>query len=280
MDLSKIKNKLSELNTSSNQKEKVDYDKVYWKPDFGKHQIRIVPSAYDPTFPFTELKFHYNIGEYPMIALSNFGQQDPIEDFVAELKKTSDKDNWSLAGRLTPKSRFFAPVLVRGEEDKGIRLWSFGVTIFKSLLSLAEDEDIGDYTDVVNGFDMVVEKVKGNPYPETTIRIKPRMSPLHDDNSLVNSWLKDQPNPREVFTKFEYDYIKNQLQNYLNPNSKNDDATPEPVSSSSSESEEVDEGMNIGDLPGMPAKNSNFSLNTENAEKRTPVSKFDDLFNE
>lgn len=262
MDLSQIKNKLAEMNSDGKpSREKVDYEKTFWRPTPGKHQIRIVPSQFDPSFPFTEMKFHYGIGQYPMVALSNFGKQDPIEEFVNELKKTSDKDNWSLAGKLTPKSRFLAPVVVRGEEDKGVRLWGFGKTIFKALLSLAEDEDIGDYTDPVNGFDMIVEQVQGNPYPETTVRIKPKMSTLSDDNSLVDSWLKSQPNPMEVYTQYDYDFIKKQLQSYLSPNA---------------DTEEESEELNLGSFGD--SSDSNPTLDT--TTNKSTVSKFDDLFSD
>lgn len=275
MDLSQIKSKLAELspNNNSSQREKVDYEKIFWRPSPGKHQIRIVPSVQDPSFPFTELKFHYGVGQYPMIALSNFGKQDPIEEFVKELKKTSDRDNWSLAGKLTPKSRFFAPVVVRGEEEKGVRLWGFGKTIFKALLSLAEDEDIGDYTDVINGFDMIVEQVQGNPYPETSVRIKPKTSPLSDDNNLVDLWLKEQPDAKEVYTEYDYDFIKRQLQNYLSPDGNVDDPESIPTSTSTSDS------LELGDLPGMPASN-NYSTESAVKENQSTLNKFDDLFND
>jgi len=83
MDLNAIKAKLSALNNNGgSDKEKVDYEKVFWKPTNGKHTLRILPSMFNPSFPFTELKFHYGIGKYPMLALSNFGKQDPIEEFV------------------------------------------------------------------------------------------------------------------------------------------------------------------------------------------------------
>ena len=215
MDLNAIKAKLGELNNNSGDREKKDYSKIFWKPEIGKQVVRILPSHYDPTFPFKELKFHYGVGKYPMVALSNFGKQDPVEEFVNELKKTSDKDNWSLAGKLTPKTRVFAPVVVRGQEDQGVRLWGFGVTIYKALLALAEDEDVGDYTDVINGWDLVVEQQQGNPYPTTTVRIKPKQTPLSDNNDNVETWLKEQPDPNDVFTQYDYEFIKKQLQNYF-----------------------------------------------------------------
>ncbi len=59
MDLSAIKQKLESMNNNgSNDREKIDYEKIFWKPKIGKHQLRIVPSSYDPSFPFKELKFH------------------------------------------------------------------------------------------------------------------------------------------------------------------------------------------------------------------------------
>jgi len=268
MDLSAIKAKLAEINSNDNSsdREKIDYEKVFWRPTVGKHQVRIVPSAYDPGFPYTELKFHYGVGKYPMIALSNFGKQDPIEEFCKELRKTSDKENWSLAGKLTPKTRIFAPVIVRGEEEMGVRLWGFGKTIYKALLALAEDEDVGDYTDVVNGWDLIVEQVQGNPYPETTVRIKPKQTPLHENTDLVETWMKEQPRPQDSFTQYDYEFVKKQLQKYLDPDSE-EEATPAPPTTQSS----------------APVQKQEAIFTEHNTAKATEakadvVTQFDDLF--
>ena len=59
-----------------------------------------------------------------------------------------DTTNWQLAKKLDPKMRVFAPVIVRGEEDKGVRPWEFGKEIYMQLLGIAEDEDYGDFTDI------------------------------------------------------------------------------------------------------------------------------------
>lgn len=261
MDLNAIKQRLSQMEEKSNAgKEKVDYEKVFWKAPLGKSKVRVVPSAFDPAMPFSELKFHYNIGKYPMLSLSNFGKQDPVEEFVAELKKTNDRDNWSLAGKLTPRSRFFAPVIVRGEEDMGVRIWGFSQTIFKALLSMAEDEDIGDYTDPVNGFDMTVEVTKGNPYNETTVRIVPKMSPLSENNNQVELWLREQPNPKEVYTQYDYEFIKKQLLEFIEPGS----------------SEE--ESAEVVSTPAPAA--TNYSYEAAGEGKKTASEKYSDLFDD
>ena len=281
MNLDQIKAKLAGLNNNGNtEREKVDFEKVFWKPTNGKHNVRIVPSVYDPSFPFKELKFHYNIGKFPMIALSNFGKQDPIEEFVKELRKTSDKENWSLSGKLSPKTRIFAPVVVRGEEDKGVRLWSFGVNIYKALLALAEDEDIGDFTDVMSGWDMVVENTPAagpGQFPSTTVRIKPKQTVLSDDDSKVNSWLKDQPNALEVQTQYDYEFIKKKLQEYLNPGEEVAEApaTPTEAIAPVAPSAEAPTALETA----LGSNKTDFTLETATAGNKSTVNKFDDLFN-
>jgi len=279
MDLNAIKNKLAALNSTGNQdREKVDFDKIYWRPANGKSTIRIVPSAFNAADPFTELKLHYNIGKFPMMSLSNYGKQDPIEEFVKELRKTSDKDNWSLSGKLSPKSRFFAPVIVRGEEEKGVRLWSFGINIYKALLALAEDEDIGDFTDVMSGWDMVVETTPAagpGQFPATTVRIKPKQTVLSEDDSKVNSWLKDQPNALEVQTQYDYEFIKKKLQEYLNPGEEiaTPPATPTESIAPATAAVETDLSATLGNHA------TDFTLETAAAGNKSTVNKFDDLFN-
>ena len=112
---------------------------------------------------------------------------------------------------------------------------------------------------------MVVEQRQGNPYPETTVRIKPKQTPLSDNNTSVDKWLKEQPNPVEVHTEYDYDFIKKQLQNYLNPGSAEENA---PAA-----------GAETPPESSSPQK-TDFTLETATAGNKDTVSKFDDLFNE
>jgi len=269
MDLNLISSKLEQLQQSKpgqNNNQKFDRSQYFWKAPMGKTQIRFVPYKENKENPFTEVFFHYGIGSRTMISPVNYGDKDPIVEFSKELRKTSEPENWRLAKKLEPKMRIFAPVVVRGEEDKGVRLWGFGITIYKALLALAEDEDVGDFTDVINGWDLVVEQREGNPYPETTVRIKPKQTALSDNNDQVDTWLKTQPNPVEVFTQYDYDFIKKQLQNYLNPGSAEESA---PTAGAEKDTPESSNDSS-----------SDFTLENATAGNQDTVSKFDDLFNE
>jgi hypothetical protein len=97
---------------------------------------------------------HYGFSKFPIYALTNWGEKDPIVEFAKSLRNTQEKENWQLAKKLDPKMRVFAPVVVRGEEEKGVRLWEFGKEIYMQCLGIAEDEDYGDFTDISEGRDL------------------------------------------------------------------------------------------------------------------------------
>jgi hypothetical protein len=118
-----------------------------------------VPSKYNKANPFSELYFHYGIGDRPIISPTNWGDKDPIVEFAKQLRSTGDKENYRLARKLDPKMRVFVPVIVRGEEAEGVKLWGFGKELYMEFLSMAEDEDIGDYTDIMTGRDFTLTTV-------------------------------------------------------------------------------------------------------------------------
>jgi hypothetical protein len=272
MDLSLIKNKLNALQTSGQKKEKVDYSLTQWKPRAeGKYQIRIVPSKFDKQNPFKEVYLHYGLSKFPIYALTNWGEKDPIVEFAKQLRGTNDRTNWQLAKKLDPKMRIFVPIIVRGEEDKGVRLWEFGKETYMQLLALAEDEDYGDFTDINEGFDFTLEAVMGDvggrQALKSTIRPKRKTSPLSDDVKQIEGWLENQPDILEMQEKYKksFDDLKSILQNFLEPEEEEDDIVSET---------EEDFEEEIKEEP-----KSNYSLSTKKQAQK-PVDKFDSLFDE
>ena len=267
MDLSKLKQKLDTLQSKPQGGQKTDYSTIFWRPTVGKQQVRIVPSAYDKKNPFKELKFYYGITNKVMISPLNFGDKDPIASFAQKLRGGEyDKDNYVLAKKLDAKTRIFAPVVVRGEEDKGVRLWQFGKIVYEELLSLAVDEEIGDYTDISGGRDITVETVgpesTGTPYNKSSVRVRLKTSPLSSDSATVEKWLSEQPNPEELFKRYTWDEMKSALEKWLSPEAEEEgDITSEPA-------------VEFDDKPS-----SKFTLDTSNV-KKSKADEFDNLFEE
>jgi hypothetical protein len=270
MDLNKIKSRLDNLNQAAKPKntEKKDYTLIYWKPKAeGKYQIRFVPSKLNKDNPFQEVFMHYGVGKFPIVALTNWGEDDPIVEFSKKLRKSSESENWRLAKQLDPKMRVFAPVIVRGEEDKGVRLFEFSKTIYMELLSIADDEDYGDFTDVVEGFDFVVNasKVQDRPGFALSLRPKPKQTPLSSDASQITTWLENQPILLEERYKYTYDKLKEELQTFISGGEeKEDDIISEPA---------------VGFESETPAKEEKkFTLSTQGTPKKAKSEEFDSLF--
>jgi hypothetical protein len=263
MDLSLLKKKLDGLQQKSSPKEKTDYSKIYWSPKVGKQQIRIVPSAFNQANPFTELKIYYGITNKVMISPTNFGEKDPIALFATKLRGEYNKENFVLAKKLDPKVRIFAPVIVRGEEDKGVRLWQFGKEIYETFLQMAVDEEVGDYTDLMEGRDIKLTTVgpeaTGTPYNKTTVAPSMKNTPLGDADQIL-LWKDNQPNPKETFKPFTFDEMKLALQNWLTPES--------------TEGSIIDDEKEVEEAP-----KTNYSVNTSTAAvKQSKLDKFDSLF--
>ena len=262
MDLNQIKQKLESLQTQSNTN-KGGGKSIFWKPSVGKQQIRVVPNKYNKSFPFTEMMFYYGIGQRVMASPLNWGEKDPIQEFVKQLRESGDKDNWYLAKKLDAKTGIFAPVIVRGEEAEGVKLWQFGKEVYQAFLNLASDDEIGDYTEASNGRDIKLTtvglEVTGTPYNKTTISPSMKVSPISSDAALVAKILDDQPDPKNVFKRLTFDEVKANLQSFMQPEGEEEGSiTSEPAVAFDSESK------------------NNYSL--EGKDTTSKSDKFDALF--
>tara|TARA_B110000483_G_scaffold142205_1_gene169920 strand:- start:3988 stop:4824 length:837 start_codon:yes stop_codon:yes gene_type:complete len=269
MDLNVIKKRLESLNKQSTNSGGGGKN-LFWKPSVGKQLIRVVPSKYNKANPFTEMKFYYGIGSKRVMASpANWGDKDPIVEFAKQLRNSNDKENWRLAKKLDAKVRTFLPIVVRGEESEGVKLWQFGKEVYQEFLNMAADDEIGDFTDIVEGRDIklttVGPEVTGTPYNKTSIGPSLKTTPLAEGEDLINSLLDNQADPMKVFKPLTYDEMKEALQEWLSPEGEN-------------------EGSIISE-PSVPfdsdKKESNYSLDTKpSVVKQSKSAKFDDLFGE
>ena len=230
MDLSLIKKRLNQLQTTNNRTSSL------WKPQPGKTQIRIVPYAFNKDNPFIELFFHYNLNNRSYLSPISFGRPDPIEEFAQKLKGSGSKEDYQLSRKLEAKMRTFAPIIVRGEEKQGVKFWGFGKTVYQELLSIIADPDYGDITDPVNGRDVVVEFISaeetGASYPTTKIRVKPNQTPISDEPEVLET-VKTQQDIKEIYQELSYDDLTEVLNEWLNPSDSDSDEEEAPQKATS-----------------------------------------------
>ena len=107
MDISKIKNRLTQLQSTTSTKDN------FWKPAPGKSQIRIVPYKFNKDNPFIELYFHYDIAKRSYLSPISFGRPDPIEEFAQKLKcNVSSLGNGTPLGLMIAIHTYLFPSLI------------------------------------------------------------------------------------------------------------------------------------------------------------------------
>tara|TARA_Y100000310_G_scaffold100043_1_gene97896 strand:+ start:300 stop:1067 length:768 start_codon:yes stop_codon:yes gene_type:complete len=211
----KIKERLDSLNYQGN--------KDTWKPrDPSENDIRIAPTPDGD--PFKDLYFHYNLTRAGILCPKrNFGDDCPICEFASKMwqesQDTGNKELEKLAKNMFVRQRFFSPVIVRGEEDRGVRIWGYGKKVYEKLLSLVLNPDYGDITDMDEGTDLTINygKKAGENFPNTEIVPRRKASAFcsdMDDTDCANM-LENIPDVYGLYEQRSTDEVQAMLDEFL-----------------------------------------------------------------
>ena len=115
------------------------------------------------------------------------------------------------------RQRFFSPVIVRGEEDQGVRIWGYGKMAYEKLLSLVLNPEYGDITDPEEGTDLVIDygKPAGATFPQTKITPRRKSSPIVEDSTQVETYLESIPDFNDIFDRKTPEQVGEILEQYL-----------------------------------------------------------------
>ena len=223
IDLAAIRKKLGQLSGQNSKKNSM------WRPEEGSETtVRLLAYPDNDGQPFKELMFYYNIGNNPgLLAPYQFGKSDPIQELITKLRDEGSKESYELAKKLYPKMRCYAPVVVRGEEERGVRLWAFGKSVYQTLLNYMLDEDYGDITDPHEGRDVRItcQKNPGQMWATTDVRPRGKDSPLSEDNSKSKQWLDNIPDVNDLFELKSYEELENIVNQWLNGDDSEEEKT-------------------------------------------------------
>ncbi len=217
----------AKLNASQNGKRNNTNNGFKWRPSEGDQAIRILPT--EDGDPFKEFHFHYNVGKNPGILCpkKNHGEDCPICEFASSLWRDGvQNDDNTLkqeAKKLFVRKRYFSPILVRGQETDGVKIWSYGKTAYETLLGYVLDPDDGDVTDPETGTDIVLNyNVPGTPgsFPKTTLKPRRRPSPLCDEGVADCAELLDSiPEVETLFERKTTAQVQAMLDDFLSSDS-------------------------------------------------------------
>jgi len=219
-----------------------------WRPKSGDQHIRILPTADGD--PFREFHFHYNVGKNPGIYCNkrNDNSECPICDFASKLWRDGvENDDQNLkneAKKLFARKRYYSPVLVRGNESEGVKIWAYGKTAYETLLGYVLDPDYGDITDPETGTDIKLNyNVPGTPgsFPKTTLQPRRRPSVLCDDAIADCQDLLDSvPVIDDLFDRKTTEEVQELLDGYLSSDTSAESSSSETQKGKSQTGSNVD----------------------------------------
>lgn len=175
-NLDKMRARLAALENpdkNNNGKKNFAEDTVMWKLptlEEGAKHVRLLPGVDGD--PFRTIQIHYDLAKQQFRSLKDAGETDPVEEAAQEVwgewRKAKDKGDTAEQKRLVDtyikkmkaRPRHFAQIVVRGEEEKGARVWSHSDTQNAEIVRKFMHPDYGDLSDPKEGYDIIVTPKK------------------------------------------------------------------------------------------------------------------------
>ena len=214
---------------------KGDSSSPWFKPDEGDTDIRIVPT--NDGDPLKEMFFHYNVGNHKggvLCPKRNFGEQCPICDFASSLWRegvdNNDQESKNLAKSLFVRTRYFSPVVVRGREEEGVKVYGYGKQAYELLLGYILDPEYGDITDINEGTDIALtytKPTKPGAFPQTNLKMRRNTSSLLADKEAIPGILDRMPDFDSLFERLSTAQVDAILEEQLSGDSSAEDRSSE-----------------------------------------------------
>lgn len=192
-DIAAIKKKIADLSSQNQRRsgaaqsgEKI----TYFKPQMGPNELRFLPYDNGSGQPFQQIDYYDcpELTERRTPTPTQFALPDPVAELLAQLEEgRSDDATWRLLRKLRIKESNYAPLIVRGQEDKGVQIWELNQTVLNQIYGVLAHPDYSDEDmfDPKVGFDFTVTcgdsgKVttfKGKEYVVKSYDVTPRRKP-------------------------------------------------------------------------------------------------------
>ena len=240
LNLSKLKDKVAQL---KGEKKTSNRKSIFWTPQLPKGEtsaeylVFMLPWQDLEDYPFKERWFYYSLGNMKdaegnsmkneqghyikaPLTLKQFGEQDPVDDLIRKLwdiegkEEDEAKQDREDAKKLFSSQTAYVPVIVKGEESLGVRLWKFSSkVVYERLIELFMKDRIGDLNDPTNDIWLTVKVVEEpkKPFPlnkkigSIDLELLDR-APLSDDKEQIEGWLGSIPDLDEALKYQRYDH--------------------------------------------------------------------------
>jgi len=258
-DINAIKRKIAELSAKNQKRQSGKSEKLnYFKPKMGSQEVRFLPYDDGAGQPFQQIDYYDSkqLSDRRTPAPRQWGLPDPVADLHEELEKDRANDaTWKLMKELRIKESHYAPVFVRGQEDKGVQVWELNQTVLNQIYSTLAHPDYEDENmfDAEKGYDFTITCTdsgkttffNGKEYPVKNYDVQPRRkpSPLLENEEERNALVESIPDLNAHFKRWVYgeDKLKGMIVNFLSAGQTSAEETGSEESLEVADQTEVEE---------------------------------------
>jgi len=238
----------------------------------GDTMIRILPSLDAERHFFLKSGFHKILGEYYNCPKEYKNAKCPICEYVSKLYKSNTVEDLELAKELKKTKRFYYNVVVRGAEDKGVRVLTSGIKLFEKIIGACANPEIGDITDLKEGYDFRVNRRKKDGYWNYDLSEAARKpTPVSADPAKAKDWMGTLFDLDKEVTLLTYPELKSILDTALAQISGGGVAHSAPISRVESKVESIQRPVTAAPLPAAvsttPAADDNIDDEIANFKK-------------
>lgn len=132
----------------------------------GTTRIRVLPVGEENEFAQEIVYFYLGLKDnMGVVSPATFGDKCAIMNAYNELYGSKKEEDRAFAKKFKPQRKFFAPV-IRYKDDRGgeidtelgPKLLLLTSTVYQEMIDLYLDEDNGDFTDPINGYDLKIKR--------------------------------------------------------------------------------------------------------------------------
>lgn len=182
-----------------------------------ERRIRILPTA-DGSSPFKEVYFHEIQVDGKWVKLydpKQEGKRSPLNEVKEGLEMTGVESDRELARQYRSRKFYIVKVIDRDHEQDGVKFWRFKHNakqdgVLDKIFPIFQKK--GDITDPQKGRDLTLfltltKSGTGKEYTTINSIIPEDISPLHEDESVASTWLKDELMWSDVYSKKPEEYL-------------------------------------------------------------------------
>lgn len=216
-DMSEPKYGKYEVDAAEEERKEMQRKADFLKLEVGRTVIRFLPPpAGQRTHLFKTWQHFINIpgSAAPVVFACPSRMANEVCPACAEanrLNRTGLSADRDCAKDFWPSRRIFAAVIDRDDPGKGPQIFGFGPMIDDQLNAIRRNEDIGgDYTDPIDGFDIVIEKTGSGLDTRYKVFAQRNTSRAGSDEQ-IDEWMDEVPELGRFGTVRNKDEIKAML---------------------------------------------------------------------